>query len=885
MNNPDKPVVLIVDDQEANRYSTGRILREAGYVIQEAQNGQQGIALSDMMPDVILLDVNLPDIDGFRVCREIRSHPKTARIPIIHVSATFVSEYDRAHGLDEGADGYLTRPVEPRVLVATVRAMLRARRAEETVRQRERELQALADNTPDILSRFDREFRHTFVNAAVEKATGRPVADFLGKTNRELGMPAEQCDLWDYSLANVFRTGKPLEIEFSFQTPDGIRFYSARLVPEFNAAGTVEHILGVTRDATDKHRAETALRESESRFRTMANSISQLAWVARPDGYIFWYNNRWLDYTGATLEQMIAGGWEAVIDPAESDQVTAKIRDHFRSGESWEDMFRLRRHDGVYRWFLSRMQPVRDENGKIELWFGTNTDIEDLRVAEQERQKFVSLVESSTDFIATYDLAGKPLYVNHAGLRMIGLDDLESAGRIRPEELFQPDDHRQLLEKILPSLLADGQAEIETQVRHLKTGESLWMNCKAFAHKDASGKTTAYSTVCREITERKQLETNLRQIASDLSEANRRQFQFLATLAHELRNPLAPIRTGLELIRMSDNLSGKVEATRAMMERQTQHMVRLIDDLLDLSRITQGKLQIRKRQIELAEIIRNAIESIRPFIDKAGHTLETSLPRESLFLDADPNRLAQVFSNILSNAAKYTPDGGRISLAVHADGPEVVIRVRDNGLGIPFEMQQRIFEMFVQVDRPDEAEYSGLGIGLTLVRQILQMHSGSIQVHSEGAGLGTEFTVRLPILPEESLSSAPAVEKKPVAPTAVHRILVVDDNKDAADSLGMILGILGHEVRLAGDGIEAIRAAEEFRPDVILMDLGMPRLDGYEAARRIRDQSWSQGMTLVALTGWGQDADKVRTKTAGFDHHLTKPAEPALIKELLAKIR
>jgi PAS domain S-box-containing protein len=636
---------------------------------------------------------------------------------------------------------------------------------------------------------------------------------------------------------------------------------------------------------TDRRQSERKVRESELKFRTLANSISQLAWMARPDGYISWYNDRWLDYTGLTLEKMLERGWEAILDPAEAGRVTDKIRLHFASGEPWEDTFPLRGRDGAYRWFLSRMLPVRDEGGSIRLWFGTNTDIEELRLTERERQKFVSLVESSTDFVATFDLDGKPLYVNRAGMDMIGLENMDEARSIGFDDLILAEDRERLRGEFLPAALRDGHAEIEVRVRHRKTGELLWVNCHLFANKDEAGKTTAYSTVSREITERKRLETNLRQVASDLSEANRRQFQFLATLAHELRNPLAPILTGLELIRKSVEHPLVVEEARGMMERQTRHMVRLIDDLLDLSRITQGKLNLRRSRVELGPIVRDAVESIQPFIDNARHRLDVRMPAQPLFLNADPNRLAQVIANVLSNAAKYTPNGGRIALAVEAEGPEAVIRVKDNGIGIPRDMQHRVFEMFVQIERSNESGYTGLGIGLTLVRQIVQMHGGSIEVASEGENRGTEFTVRMPLL----LEAAPFAEPTPPVETAteapVRRILVVDDNRDAAETMSLILQLLGNDVRLAYDGWEAVQKAEQFRPKVVLMDIGMPRLNGYEAARRIREQPWGQEMTLVALTGWGQEEDKEKTRTAGFDYHLTKPAEPDVIRELLAKLR
>jgi len=378
-----------------------------------------------------------------------------------------------------------------------------------------------------------------------------------------------------------------------------------------------------------------------------------------------------------------------------------------------------------------------------------------------------------------------------------------------------------------------------------------------------------------------------RETADALKEADRRKDEFLATLAHELRNPLAPIRNGLQIMRLAQSPE-VVERARGMMERQLQQMVRLIDDLLDLSRISRGKIELRKERADLASVVRIAVETSQPMIDQAGHRLTVHLPAAPVAVEADVTRLAQVISNLLNNAAKFTEKGGQIWLDVEDAGSEAVIRVKDNGVGIPPPMLPQVFEMFTQVDRSLEKSRSGLGIGLSLVKKIVEMHGGTVEAHSAGHGLGSELIVRLPRLP--ALSS-PAPGEKPAAGSpepggapARRRILVADDNTDAAASLAMMLEIMGNEVRTAVDGQEAVETAESFRPTVILLDIGMPRLNGYDACRRIREQPWSHGVFLVALTGWGQDEDKRRSKEAGFDHHLVKPVEPAALEKLLAKL-
>ncbi|GAA4460197.1 hypothetical protein GCM10023156_40880 [Novipirellula rosea] len=375
----------------------------------------------------------------------------------------------------------------------------------------------------------------------------------------------------------------------------------------------------------------------------------------------------------------------------------------------------------------------------------------------------------------------------------------------------------------------------------------------------------------------------LRELADRLSEADRRKDEFLATLAHELRNPLAPIRTGLEVMKLAKDDPATIEEIRCTMERQTNQLVMLVDDLLDVSRISKGKLELRKCRVKLADVVQSAVEASRPFIVEFNHELTVAIPEQPIFLDADPNRLAQVLSNLLNNSTKYTPEGGRIRLSSEQQGSDVVISVEDNGLGIPSTMLERIFEMFAQIDRPHEKGYTGLGIGLSLVKSLVEMHAGRIEVYSEGTGKGSVFSVRLPILHEPSGEDcAPShSDGSPQKTTNKRKVLVVDDNKAAATMLSMVVRMLGNDVRKAHDGKEGIEVAEEFMPDVILMDIGMPKMNGYDAARHIRRQPWSNGMMLVALTGWGQEEDKIKTKDAGFDHHLVKPAEPAAIQNLL----
>ena len=371
-----------------------------------------------------------------------------------------------------------------------------------------------------------------------------------------------------------------------------------------------------------------------------------------------------------------------------------------------------------------------------------------------------------------------------------------------------------------------------------------------------------------------------------MKNADRRKDEFLATLAHELRNPLAPIRTGLQTLNLSRDLALALE-TRKMMDRQLSHMVRLIDDLLDVSRITSDKLILRKERVLLQTLADTAVEASRPAIEAARHALKLALPEEPIWLAADPTRLAQVISNLLTNAAKYTPEGGSIELVAEREGGEAVIRVTDTGLGIPPEMLGEVFEMFTQVNRSLDRSQGGLGIGLALVKRLVALHGGTITASSPGLGKGSTFAVRLPLIEAATAGTQPRTTDDATSAEpriSGHRVLIVDDNVDGAESLAKLLQICGHETRTAHSGPEALNAAVPFRPEVVFLDIGLPGMNGYEVAKRLRGEPSLRGTVLVALTGWGSEDNKRQSGEAGFDFHLTKPAEVTAIESILAGV-
>jgi two-component system CheB/CheR fusion protein len=383
------------------------------------------------------------------------------------------------------------------------------------------------------------------------------------------------------------------------------------------------------------------------------------------------------------------------------------------------------------------------------------------------------------------------------------------------------------------------------------------------------------------------LEERVKEQTEELEQASRRKDEFLAMLAHELRNPLAPIRNALHVVQMrGQERRQAVRQAWEMIERQVEVLVRLVDDLLDVSRISRGKINLQKQPVDVATLVARAVEGSRPLIEARRHDLKVALPDESIWVEADPIRMAQVLWNLLNNAAKYTPEGGRIWLTAAKEGSEAVLRVRDTGMGIPPEMLPKMFDLFTQAERTLDRAEGGLGIGLTLVRRLTEMHNGVVEAFSAGPGEGSEFVVRLPLLPDVSPAAAahePDSGKRAKA-AVTHRILVVDDNRDSANSLAMLLRLVGHDVHTTHDGRQAIVAAATYRPDLVLLDIGLPGMDGFTVARHLRSQPELAGVVLVALTGYGSDEDRRQAQAAGFDHHMVKPVNFDALHELLSTL-
>jgi PAS domain S-box-containing protein len=731
--------------------------------------------------------------------------------------------------------------------------------------------------------------RVTYLNAVAESLTGWRSAEALGQpldavfrivheeSRRTVESPATRAlrEGTVVGLANhtllVARDGSELPIDDS-------------AAPIRDELGRVSGCVLIFRDVSARRRWERDEAERLLSARLLASIVetSDDAIVRKSlDGVIQAWNAGAERLFGHTAAEAVGRHISLIIPPermAEEDQIIARLKagqrvDHFETERVHRSGRRLR--------ISLTISPILDAEGNVVAASKIARDVTEQRQATIERQRFVTLVENSTDFIAMCDAEGVPFYVNPAGLALVGLDDVEGARRTHLRDFFLPEDQPRIFDEILPAVIAKGHAEVDVRFRNFRTGETRWMAYKVIRLTDQEGRIDAFGTVSQDVTERRRMADDLRKLAADLSAADRKKNEFLATLAHELRNPLAPLAHTLEILKRSRADADMLATATATMDRQLAQLVRLVDDLLDLSRITHNRLELRKGRVELGALVAQAVEASRPLAEAAGHAVVSVPAGEAIELEADTVRLLQVFGNLLNNSYKYTDPGGRVTVTTERHGDEAVVTIADTGAGIPADRLESIFDMFSQVETSLERSRGGLGIGLTLVRRLVEMHGGSVEARSAGPGRGSQFVVRLPIVPmaEETLAPAPAAASPLAAPP--RSVLVVDDNHDAALTLATLLEIGGHRTFTAHDGAEALAAAERHRPQVVLLDIGLPSLNGYEVCRRLREQPWGKAMLIVALTGWGQEEDRVRSREAGFDGHLVKPVDHAALTALL----
>ena len=653
--------------------------------------------------------------------------------------------------LDARLQEALTRERDARL--AAERASREKDASYETLRRAEARLRKFIDAAPVGFAISETDGRILLANDALLAMVGCTREEFeRDSLDWQRFTPPEYLHRDMAHMEELRRGGTPPPFEKELLRRDGGRvsvLIVARFLPEEG-----ERMVAYALDITEGKRLARELEETNRRFDVLANASPVLLWVNGGAGNQY-VNRAYVDFVGVPEEELLHDGWQNFAHPDDLAAYFAAYLEVASRGDPFEATFRLRRHDGEWRWMQSRGQPLLNSQGIVQGYAGSSQDVTELIEAQQA-----------------------------------------------------------------------------------------------------------------------------------LRDADRRKDEFLATLAHELRNPLAPIRNAVHLLKLSGTTDPQVRAARGMIDRQLQQMIRLVDDLMEVSRITLGQITLQCEPLDLRDVLSGALESALPLVEASGHQIDVTLPPEPVPVQGDPTRLSQVFQNLLNNACKYTPRGGEIDLRLETDGTEAVVAVRDNGVGVPLEMQGRIFELFTRSHPTDEIKASGLGIGLALSRQLAELHGGRIEVNSEGPGAGAEFRVRLPIhAPIRSTDSASAtatVMTATVAARSGRRVLVVDDNRDAAESLSMFLQIAGYDVHTAFDGIEGLQRFETLVPDIVLLDIGMPQLDGYELARRIRATPAGDDVLLVALTGWGQDKDRDRAHTAGFDEHMTKPVDPDLLTTLLA---
>jgi PAS domain S-box-containing protein len=703
------------------------------------------------------------------------------------------------------------------------------------------------------------DFQWEFVNEAAARIVGRSREWFSGRRLLEEMPGNRDAGLFD-GYVRVVETGTPWSVEFGYGH-EGLDLY-LRLV-----ATRVGDGFAVTfADLTQSRRADLRVRASEERLHVALEAARAGVFDWNLDtGELYWSKLHYqLLGLAHDAEQPSYELWRRHVHPEDLERVENALRESIESGRVYRAEYRVRGADGTDR-VVQGQGIVSAHPGAERRMVGAIVDVTDTRVAEAaaraNEQRFRIMADGVPALIWVTDAAGRIEFVNREYCTFLGVT-VEAVQRDGWQPQVHADDLGDYTLAFMQALAGRRGFESRARVRHA-SGAWRCLQSTGVPRFSDRGNFLGMVGLSFDVTALVEGEARNR-------EADRRKDEFLATLSHELRNPMAPVRNAAALLASPRLTPDQLQWAQQVIERQVTHMARLLDDLLDMSRITQAKLHLKRVAVRLTDVVDTAIEAARPLIDRKAHRLSIELPADPVVLDADPVRLAQVITNLLTNAAKYTDPGGTIALRGRVEGTRLVLSVRDSGIGIALDALENIFTMFSQVDGSLTRAEGGLGIGLALVKGLVELHGGSVAAASEGPGRGAEFTLRLPI-PAARAEAAPAPSR--AAAQRGLRVLVADDNTDAADTMAMVLQIAGHEVRTAHSGRAALNLAATFRPDVGLLDIGMPDMTGYEVAAAIREASWSTGMHLVALTGWGQEEDKRKAAASGFDRHLTKPVD------------
>ncbi|WP_146401117.1 PAS domain-containing hybrid sensor histidine kinase/response regulator [Pseudobythopirellula maris] len=890
-------------------------------------------------------------------------------------------------------------------------------------RERSELLRVTLASIGDAVITTDSRGRITFINSVGEKATGWSADEAVGQPiERVFAIFDEESGEEVVSpVRRALRHGATagLKSRTRLITRDGKRLPIEDSASPIRVGGQVVGAVLIFRDVRERREQQKSLERQELQFRTLANSIAHLAWMAKPDGYVFWYNQPWYEYTGATPEEMEGWGWRSVHDPATLPTVLERWSRSLESGEEFEMVYPLRGADGVLRPFLTRVHPVLDPEGTVVQWFGTNTDISEMSRVEGELQEARSRLESilSAGEVGTweFDVLQDVMRADRNLAAMFGVPEEQAQGA--PLEIYLRaihDDDRERVQSTIRQALDEGDTyEAEYRLRG-DGSEPRWVVARGRVERDASGRAIRLPGVVVDITEQKQGEETVARLAAEserqrrlyetvlsntedfnytfdlegrftflnealldllqktpdeavgknfyglnyppdlakhlqrqikqcieervtirdettfvshlgarqyeyifvpvfgengaveavagstrditdrkrteeaLRQSDRHKDEFLATLAHELRNPLSPIASAVKLMHDSADDAAEVRQLSQIADRQLKQLVRLVDDLLDVSRISRGKVQLQRTLCGLDEIVRQAVESVSDKVRAAEHRLKVDIPAEPLYVHGDHARLTQVVTNVLNNAVKYTPDGGDISLTLTSVGDSARIEIKDSGVGIPAESLSKVFELFTQLEIERLSGGSGLGIGLALVKEFVDLHGGVIEIESAGHLQGCRVVIHLPTTAPPQADDIddegePVAPSDRAAPTRPLRVLVVDDLRAIAYTLSRLMENMGHETLTADCGENALRVIGDFRPDVVVSDVSMPGMSGYELATEIR-RRYSDTIGLVALTGYGMQADRDKALASGFDHHMVKPPDPDQLEAYLQTV-
>jgi PAS domain S-box-containing protein len=811
------------------------------------------------------------------------------------------------------------------------------REAEETLRLSEERFRSLVTASSQVVWTCDADGMVVEDSPSWREFTGQSYDEWKGAGWLDAVHPDDRAQVGRV-MAESLAAETVYETEYRLRRADGeYRCTAVRAVPLRRPDGSVREWIGANIDVTDQRRAQESVRNNEQRMRFMLDSMQQKIFTAAPNGRVDYVNPAWSAYTGLPQASLAGSGWTTLLHADDADHSAMAWQQALACATPLHLEQRIRRADGKYRWHLTRARPIPGESGEVAMWIGSSTDIDEVKSAEAEMARRLLTERRHAAVLSKVAAASHTLHTS----RTIDAIARELVERVRDlleahqavisltadENWAQSINEVSLSEKYAhwrgyaTTPTGDGiysevcrtnkplrltQDELLAHPAFRNFGEHAadhpplrgWLAVPLIGH---DGRNLGLLQVSDKYegdftAEDEAILTQLAAIAAtgfenarlygSLQEQHRRKDEFLAMLAHELRNPLAPIRAAADLLSFAPVNEHAVRQTSAVISRQVRHMSSLVDDLLDVSRVTRGLVELSTAHLDIKRVVADAAEQVRPLVEAKRHELTVTLSAAPAHVRGDHKRLVQILTNILNNAAKYTPNGGAIHVRTETTEREVILSVQDNGIGIAPELQADVFNLFAQAERSSDRSQGGLGIGLALVRSLVELHGGSVTCHSDGAGRGSKFVVTLPRLSEQArLAHGSPEDAIQPAPVRRLRILVVDDNVDAAQMLAMYLEAAGHELLVEHAAGAALERALRERPDVCLLDLGLPDMDGNALASQLRAQSATAGATLIAVTGYGSDRDKETALASGFHHHLVKPVDTAALAALLAAAR